>query len=409
MPTRLTPTSPELDQPTAETPAAPAAEFAPDQLDSARSGSSSNGASTLANGRAEGPESSDPASESGLNGLAAFRRSRYEDLDHTDLLHIIDELEGSRNWASLREKLWLAVIIHMLVAWYLFYGPKYIYHVRVVDPSVIMKQRQKDLTFLDMPKDLLKPEKPKPSNIISDKDRVAQSPHPTIDRKTLEELEAMRRAEEERRLQQAPPAPPAPAAPAPPQPQVAQQQPAPARPAQPLPQNNQAKMEAPPMAPQPNFQTSPANPNEQMQQAMRNAMRGGGTQYGGQDGMGMPSQHPGLNSGVDVLSDTMGVDFGPYIQRVIWDTKRAWYPIIPESARPPLDKQGKVLIRFKILPDGTVTDMRLESPSGDVSLDRAAWAGITGAAPYEPLPKAFKGPYLELRFYFLYNIRPGDE
>jgi TonB family protein len=390
MPTRLTPTSPEVEQTTAEPQSPSAPEFAPDQPNGTRPDPSTNGAGSI----------------------AAFRRSRYEELDHTDLLHIIDELEGSRNWASLREKLWIALIVHMLIAWYLFYGPKYIYHVRVVDPSVVMKQRQKELTYLDMPKDLIKPEKPKPTNTISDKDRVAQSPHPTIDKKTLEELEAMRRAEEERERQgqQAQPVPPIPA---PPQPQVAQQpaqQPAPARPAQPLPQNNQAKLEAPPVAPQPNFQTGPANPNEQMQQAMRNAMRGGGGQYGGgQDGLGAPSQHPGINGGVDVLSDTMGVDFGAYIQRVIYDTKRAWYPIIPESARPPLDKQGRVLIRFKILPDGTVTDMRLESPSGDVSLGRAAWAGITGASPYEPLPRAFKGPYLELRFYFLYNIRPGDE
>jgi TonB family protein len=393
MPTRLTPTSSELDQPAVD----PQASSAPTPV-------------------SDDPETGSPdpsANDSNGSGpVATFRRSRYEELDHTDLLHIIDELEGSRNWASLREKLWIAVIFHMLVAWYLFYGPKYLYHVRVVDPSVVMKQRQKELTFLDMPKDLLKPQKPKPNNIISDKDRVAQSPHPTIDKKTLEELEAMRRAEEERRAQQqTQPSPQqAPAAPAPPQPQVAQQQPPPARPAQPLPQNNQAKMEAPPVAPQPNFGTGPANPNEQMQQAMRNAMHGGGGgQYSGQDGLGAPSQHPGMNSGVDVLSDTMGVDFGPYIDRVIYDTKRAWYPIIPESARPPLDKQGKVLIRFKILPDGTVTDMKLESPSGDVSLDRAAWAGITGAAPYAPLPRAFKGPYLELRFYFLYNIRPGEE
>jgi TonB family protein len=384
MPTRLTPTSPELDQPAVEPQVQPAPELAPEQPELSANGS--------------GPSSN------GAGSPSTFRRSRYDELDHTDLLHIIDELEGSKNWASLREKLWIAVIFHMMVAWYLFYGPKYIYHVRVVDPSVILKQRQKELTYLDMPPDLLK-QKPKPTNTISDKDRVAQSPHPTIDKKTLEELEAMRRAEEERRAQQAQPAPPAPA---PPQPQVAQQ-PAPARPAQPLPQNNQAKLEAPPMAPQPNFRTGPVNPNEQMQQAMRNAMHGGAGQFGGDGGMGAPSQHPGLNSGVDVLSDTMGVDFGPYIQRVIWDTKRAWYPIIPESAKPPLDKQGRVLIRFKILPDGTVTDMVLESPSGDVSLDRAAWAGITGAAPYAPLPRAFKGPYLELRFYFLYNIPPGEE
>ncbi|HKO11953.1 MAG TPA: TonB family protein [Acidobacteriaceae bacterium] len=351
----------------------------------------------------------EPSSGNGTADIASFRRTRYEELDHTDLLHIIDELEGSRNWASLREKLWIALIIHMLVAWYLFYGPKYIYHVRVVDPSVVMKQRQKDLTFLDLPQDLLKQKPTKPTKIISNQDRKAQTPKPTIDRKTLEELEAMRRAGE----QKAPPAPQQmqqqqpqmPAVPAPPQPQVAQQR-APSPPAQPLPQNNEARLEMP-SAPQPHYSSGPSNPNEQMQQAMRQAMRSG--QYGGDGGMNMPSQHAGAEGAVDVLSDTMGVDFGPYISRVIYDTKRSWYPIIPESARPPLDKRGEVMIRFKILKDGTVTDMRLEGPSGDVSLDRAAWAGITGASPYPPLPKVFSGPYLELRFKFLYNIPPGEE
>ena len=361
-------------------------------------------------------ESGDPAedrlaSSNGSGNLPSFRRSRYEELDHTDLLHIIDELEGNRGWASLREKLWIALIIHMLVAWYLLYGPKYIYHVRVVDPSVIMKQRQKDLTFLDLPPDALKPVKPKVQAPLSDKDRVAQTPHPTLDRKTLEELEAMRRAgppEPAPQPSQQPVVPAAPAAPAQQQPQVAEQH-APTPPAQPLPQNNQAKLEAPPMAPQPNFRSGSAvNPNEQLQQAMRQAMQGRG-QFGGDSGANAPSQHSGMNGGVDVLSDTMGVDFGPYIQRVIWDTERAWWPIIPESARPPLDQQGRVLIRFKIYPDGSVKEMHLDSPSGDVALDRAAWAGITGAAPYPPLPPAFKGPYLELRFYFLYNIPPGQE
>jgi len=203
-------------------------------------------------------------------------------------------------------------------------------------------------------------------------------------------------------------APQAPASAAPPAPQMAEKHP-PTPPAQPLPQNQQAKLEAPPMAPEPTFQNGSGNPNEQLQQDMRNAMRGRAGQYGGDDGQGLPSQHQGEEGAVDVLSDTMGVDFGPYIQRIIWDTKRAWYPMIPEEARPPLNKEGKVLIRFKILPDGTVTDMQLEGPSGDVALDRAAWGGITGASPYPPLPKAFNGPFLELRFYFLYNVAPGDE
>lgn len=367
----------------------------------------------------EAAEGSEAGAQRALNGsrgrygagrpdaLPRLQYSRYQELDHTDLLHVIDELEGSRNWASLREKLWIALILHMLVAWYLFYGPKYIYHVRVVDPSVIMKQRQKELTFLDMPRDLIKPQKPKPTNILSDKDRRAETPHPTLDKKTLEELEAMRRA-----------GPPVPApAPAPTEqakiPQEQQQQaapqPQPTRPAQPLPENNQAKLEAPPMAPTPRFHELQGNPNEEIQQSMRQAMQGRGGQFGGDNGMNAPSQHSGEQGGVDILSNTMGVDFGPYIQRIIWDTEQAWWPIIPESARPPLNKQGKVLIRFKIMPDGSVESMQLEGPSGDVALDRAAWAGITGASPYPPLPKQFKGPFLELRFYFLYNIQPGQE
>lgn len=383
MPTRFMPSQTELDQPSDEQPS-----------------------QTAPFGAISEPEEGPPPSSNGHGALAAFRRSRYEELDHTDLLHIIDELEGSRNWASLREKLWIALIIHMLVAWYLFYGPRYIYHVRVVDPSVVMKQRQKELTFLDLPPDLRKQPPPKPTNIISDQNRRAETPHPTIDRKTLEQLEAMRRAGEAKPI----PAPEQPqlqtqVQPTPAPPQVAQQR-APSPPAQPLPQNNQARLEAPPVAPTPNFGAGPTNPNEQMQQAMRNAMRG---QAGGDGGANYNPQHPGEQGAVQVLSDTMGVDFGPYIQRVIWDTKRAWYPIIPEEAQPPLNKQGKVLIRFKILPDGTVAGMQLESPSGDVSLDRSAWGGITGASPFPPLPKAFKGPYLELRFYFLYNIPPEQE
>src|ERR1700727_2022544 len=132
-----------------------------------------------------------PSFTNGSGPPQKFRRNKYEGLDHTDLLHIIEEIEDNRSWVSLREKLWIALIIHMLVAWYLLYGPKYIYHVHVVDPSVIMKQRQKDLTSLDLLPDALKQVKPKPAP-LSDKNRVAQTPHPTLDKKTLEQLEAMR-------------------------------------------------------------------------------------------------------------------------------------------------------------------------------------------------------------------------
>jgi TonB family protein len=330
-----------------------------------------------------------------------FRRpNRYEDYELHDLLSVIDELEGSRNWASLREKVWIALIIHLIVFWYLFYGPKYIFNVKVVDPSTVLKQREKDMTFLDLPPDALKQIKPKQAPAISDKNRIAESRKPTLDKKTLEQLEAMRRAGPPT------PQPEAPPSPAPPAPQAAQAPPQP--PAQPLPQNQQSQIEAPPPAPKPNFDTGHSTVGQDLQQLARQAARGAG-QSGGDMGQGLNLPHPGMNGAVDVLSDTMGVDFGPYIQRVIFDTKRAWYPIIPEAAQPPLLKQGRVGIRFKIMPDGSVKQMILELPSGDVSLDRAAWGGITGASPYPQLPKNFKGPFLELRFFFLYNINPNNQ
>ncbi len=289
----------------------------------------------------------------------------------------------------------------------------------VRDPSVILKQREKELTYLDMPPDALKQIRPKKQAPLSDKNRQAQTQHPTLDKKTLQELEAMRRAGPP--VPQLPPGPkPAPkqeqAQPQPAQ-QMAQAQPQPQPqpkqpPTQPLQQSQQSQLEAPKPAPtKPDFNTGPATAGDAIKQAMKQAQQPGVFNGGGGGDMGRnaPSSHGGMNGAVDILSDTLGVDFGPYMQRVIYDTKRAWYPIIPVSAQPPLNRQGKVAIRFKIMPDGSVKSMTLELPSGDVSLDRAAWGGITGASPYPPLPKNFKGPFLELRFYFLYNIRPGDE
>ena len=335
----------------------------------------------------------------------AARRSGYDGLESYDLLHVIDELEDERSRVSLREKIWIALILHLLLFGYLIFAPKYIWHVKVRDTTEAPRDRDKQMTVMDMPPDLLKQLRPKAQAPPSDKDRQQQTPKPTADPKTLRELEAMRKA-----------GPPTPLPPAPkPQqqvapPQAAQQQPAPTQPqpVKPAPPSQSAPVDAPkPQPTKPSFATGPQTPAEAIQQAARQAERGGAMPGGGDMGANVPLQHPGDKGAVDILSDTLGVDFGPYIQRVIYDTKRAWYPIIPEVAQPPISKQGKVLIRFKILPDGSVKEMHLEGPSGDVSLDRAAWGGITGAGPYPPLPKNFKGPFLELRFYFLYNDNAG--
>jgi TonB family protein len=330
------------------------------------------------------------------------KRARYEELDADELLHLIDRLEDERSRAMRREGIWISVIAHLILFWFLFYGPKFRTHQpHVVNPNDL---KQKDLTFLNLPPDAQKRVQPPKQAPPSDKNRIAQAPKPTISRKTLQQLEAMKRA--------GPPVPvppqpaPQPAQPAPaPEPQrQAQAQPAaPSPPPPPTPQQQSLLNEPRPAPTRPSFDTGPQSAGDAIRQAERDAARGGPS---GDYGQNAPSQHSAMAVGPDIISDTMGVDFGPYMRRVIAATYRSWIPIIPESARPPLDKQGRVGVRFKIYPDGSVKEMILEFPSGDVALDRAAWGGITGASPYPPLPKEFKGKFLELRFGFYYNLDP---
>ena len=134
---------------------------------------------------------------------------------------------------------------------------------------------------------------------------------------------------------------------------------------------------------------------------------GGGGGAGGDYGAG-PGGSARTAGNLEVLSDTQGVDFGPYLSRVIQAVRMNWYNLIPEAARPPLLERGKVSIEFAILPDGKVAGMKITYPSGDVSLDRAAWGGITASNPFSPLPSEFHGPYLALRFHFFYNPAKGD-
>ena len=104
----------------------------------------------------------------------------------------------------------------------------------------------------------------------------------------------------------------------------------------------------------------------------------------------------------------MGVDFGPYMKRLKFTVQNHWEPLIPESAMPPVMKKGVVVIEFAITKDGKVMGMKLISSSGDVALDRAAWAAITDAIPLPNLPTVFSGDYLQIRARFYYNPDKND-
>jgi TonB family protein len=312
--------------------------------------------------------------------------SRWVDYDTHQLLEMISELEDERRWARLREGIWIAILLHLLLLSAITWIPKYVFRVPpVIDPFDAIKQR-KDLSYLDLPPDLLRKLQPKVQI------KPVPEKRPQIDKKTLEAMNKPTPAP----LTE-PETPPKLETPAQPEPS----------PPPPTPRT-QSPIEAPhPTAvpAKPNFAMGSQNPADQLREAMRGASRNPGADPGAQPTGGL-SRHPGAGSGgVQILSDTQGVDFSSWLHRWYYETEHTWDPLIPDEVNAPILKSGAVQIRFKVLPNGQVTDMVLEGRSGDTGLDRAAWGAITGSN-YPPLPREFHGPYLELRALFLYNEQP---
>jgi TonB family protein len=122
-----------------------------------------------------------------------------------------------------------------------------------------------------------------------------------------------------------------------------------------------------------------------------------------------PAQtHPISRGPIDVLTDTRGVDFGPYLTQLLQRIREHWYQVIPDSARPPIMKKGAVLIAFRVMKDGAISDVHYAQSSGDSALDSAARQGVASAAPFQPLPREFPCQYVALQFHFYYNPEKGN-
>ena len=330
----------------------------------------------------------------------------YRDLD-ARVPHLLIQLQDDLQRSRKREAAWISIIVHLIVFMVLVYLPwiqKNVWHHVVVVP--VDSTQNKNLTFLALPPDLQKPTRRPNTNIASDKDRIAMSKHPELDPKELRKILAT-------------PPPGAPGMNGPRAPQQAPQAMAQNQPTQQPPQGQQ-------QTPHPQFQSDqtaqlqvPARPNNsfakygtgmsagsavQEAAAAAAARRGGGGGQEGDFGLGTGAHGRALGN-LEILSDTQGVDFGPYLQRILQDVRENWYRAIPESAEM---KKGKLMIEFAITKDGKVADMRLVATSNDVALDRAAWAGISASNPFPPLPSDFSGPYLALRFRFFYNPDKSD-
>ncbi len=337
----------------------------------------------------DGPVSFVPHDENGATARSAvrIRTGRYGDIDEHDLIHLLDSIEDERARSRFRESIYISLFIWIAIAWLVLYGPRYLWHApKLVTPFEVLKQRE--LTQLNMPQLHAPPP-------------TVPRAQPKIDNRTLEHLRSMEPPKA------APPPPPAatanPKVAPTPAPSITNAAPPTPSPALPLPNAPQpTTRNTPPVvgeAPIPQPSTKP-NFNAPSNESPFNAARGRGEGYGAARGGSPLSFGPG---GVEVLSDTQGVNFDPYLRRLLADIYRNWLPLIPEECKPPLSKQGETLVRFRILPDGRIGGMWLDGSTHDDAINRSAWGSITSEGQFPPLPKEFHGPNLELRIHYYVN------
>jgi len=155
----------------------------------------------------------------------------------------------------------------------------------------------------------------------------------------------------------------------------------------------------------------PLPPSRSITEIARSGNRsGGGLVVGDGAGEGIGGVGPGIDlppspgktgSNLELLSDPMGVDFRPYLIRILAAVRRNWQSVIPESAR--LGLRGRVVVQFSVDRQGRVPKLVISAPSGAPALDRGAVAGISASNPFPPLPSEFKGEQIRLQFTFTYN------
>ncbi|HUI41871.1 MAG TPA: cell envelope integrity protein TolA [Terriglobia bacterium] len=333
-------------------------------------------------------------------------------MDARDNLNLLLDLDPETERWRLRTMFLLSILAHLALVGLLFAASGMIRRHQQLMELEAENEPPPQPTFLVLPPDLAKRlQQQRQANITSDQNRQAQGKAPVVTptapplaysrgNSTMPEV-----ADGGGKTAPQPPAPPAPKPSAgggsptqsPPQPQ----------------HQDALKLEDVQKPAASNMHLAVASPEEAIQQSLQAAARGraqGRIPGPGDSSAQFNNPYSNFSIGdVQVLSDTQGVDFGPYLRQVIEIVRKNWYGMMPESAR--LGQKGRVQLDFQILKDGNVPTPQpfTSASSGSMSLDQAAISAIHLANPFPPLPREFKGNDLKLRFIFLYNLGYGPQ
>lgn len=96
------------------------------------------------------------------------------------------------------------------------------------------------------------------------------------------------------------------------------------------------------------------------------------------------------------IAASADVDFGPYMADLQKKIKKAWMPPRQQSSK-------RVTTCFKVHRDGSISDVRVDSSSGDSATDEAGLNAVRDASPFQKLPEG-SPDLVDIQFTFDYNV-----
>jgi len=121
---------------------------------------------------------------------------------------------------------------------------------------------------------------------------------------------------------------------------------------------------------------------------------------------GQQSHHVGgvKNVSPDISLDVKGTPLGDYIATMVEAVRARWYKLLENQSA---DVTGKVALRFRLHPNGHVTDMKVVQNEVTDLLEITCEQAIFDPAPYQKWPREMRldipSDYYDITFTFYYE------
>ena len=101
-------------------------------------------------------------------------------------------------------------------------------------------------------------------------------------------------------------------------------------------------------------------------------------------------------SSTNVTDSAFGDRFAFYVRAMTQKISQQWYT----QTLDPAAHGRKVSVTFRVDRDGSPSDVRISTPSGDTTLDASAVRALQRIDTFGPLPDAYTGSYINVRYLF---------